>query len=277
MNTTANQNEAVVAYCRTCGKPLTDATKREVYGVIYCEDCLASRVHGAQAAQTAMPQQAQQVAYVPSSPNPALAFILGWIPGVGAMYNGQVAKGFVHVGIFALIITILNSFGEGRSDGIEAFFGIGLAGFIVYMAFDAYQTAKALRFGLPVPDYLRILHTLDSMGMKSEARGQAYVAPVPGQQAAQATAQPGPGQGQAYQQPAQQYQAYVAPVQTVQAVEVETTPERIPVAAIVLIGLGVLFLFSTLGVFDLEGRFFFPVLLIALGIWLAVRRLAGGR
>jgi hypothetical protein len=274
MNTTANQNEAVVAYCRTCGKPLSDATKREVYGVIYCEDCLASRVHGAQAAQAAMPQQAQQVAYVPSAPNPALAFILGWIPGVGAMYNGQVAKGFVHVGIFALIITILNS---TNSDSIQPFFGIGLAGFICYMAFDAFQTAKALRFGEPVPDYLRILHTLDSLGMKSEARGQGvYVAPAPGQQAAQA-GQPGPAQGQPYQQPGQPYQAYVAPVQTVQAVEVEPTPERIPVAAIVLIGLGTLFLLSTLNVFDLEGRFFFPVLLIALGIWLAARRLAGGR
>ncbi|MEO8725307.1 MAG: DUF5668 domain-containing protein [Acidobacteriaceae bacterium] len=279
MNTTANQNEAVVAYCRTCGKPLSEAAKREVYGVIYCEDCLAARVHGGPAAAGAgAPQPAAPMAYLPTAPNPALAFILGWIPGVGAMYNGQVAKGFVHVGIFAGIITILNSTDNGA---VQAFFGIGLAGFVVYMAFEALQTAKALRFGQPVPDYLRILHTLDNMGMRSEAgAARSYVPPMPVQPNASAATTP--EQTQSYPQPEQRqaYQAYAAPVQTVQAVqavEVEPAPERVPVTAIVLIGLGVLFLLSTLNVFDFSGRFIWPVLLIALGVWLAARRLAGGR
>ena len=45
---------------------------------------------------------------------------------------------------------------------------------------------------------------------------------------------------------------------------------------IVLIGLGVLFLLSTLDVFYINGRYFFPILLIALGVWLAVRRTING-
>src|SRR5438874_1679425 len=35
-------------------------------------------------------------------PNPLLAALLGAIPGVGAMYNGQFAKGIAHIAIFAI-------------------------------------------------------------------------------------------------------------------------------------------------------------------------------
>ncbi len=266
MNTTENQNEAVVAYCRTCGKPLSDATKREVYGVIYCEDCLASRVHGAQVAGPGMPQPGT-IAYVPSAPNPGLAFILGWIPGVGAMYNGQVAKGFVHVGIFALIITTLNS----GNESLQTFFALVLTGFIFYMPFEAYQTAKSLRMGQPVPDYLRILHGLDSIGLKSDA-GRTQAVPVqPGQTV---YAQNPPVQGQPVG--AQPVQSFVATPVTVLPVET-AEPERFPLSAIVLIVLGGLFLLSTLDRINLEGRYFFPMLLIALGVWLAARRLIGRR
>ena len=40
-----------------------------------------------------------------SGPNPAAAAVLGLIPGVGAMYNGQFIKGFIHVVIFAVLVT----------------------------------------------------------------------------------------------------------------------------------------------------------------------------
>ena len=33
--------------------------------------------------------------------SPGLAFFLGWIPGVGAIYNGQYAKGLVHAVAFS--------------------------------------------------------------------------------------------------------------------------------------------------------------------------------
>ena len=36
-----------------------------------------------------------------SAPNPGLAALLGLIPGVGAMYNGQYAKGVIHLIVFA--------------------------------------------------------------------------------------------------------------------------------------------------------------------------------
>ena len=39
---------------------------------------------------------------MPNAPNPQLAALLGAIPGVGAMYNGQFAKGIAHIAIFAV-------------------------------------------------------------------------------------------------------------------------------------------------------------------------------
>jgi hypothetical protein len=36
---------AAVAYCCTCGKPLCEVCKRDVQGAIFCEPCLAARIH----------------------------------------------------------------------------------------------------------------------------------------------------------------------------------------------------------------------------------------
>ncbi len=47
---------------------------------------------------------------------------------------------------------------------------------------------------------------------------------------------------------------------------------KIPIAAVVLIGLGVLFLLQTMGLFVFSFERFWPVLLILLGLWLAARR-----
>jgi hypothetical protein len=77
-------------------------------------------------------------------PNPMLAGLLGFIPGVGAMYNGQFAKGIAHIAIFAVLSSLANH--------VNGVFGLFVAGWIFYMAFEAYQTARARREGMPLPD-----------------------------------------------------------------------------------------------------------------------------
>ena len=79
-----------------------------------------------------------------SEPNPGLAFFLGFIPGVGAMYNGQIVKGFIHLIVFAVFVTL--------SDNVNGVFGLLVAGWVFFMAFEAYHTAKARRDGLPLPN-----------------------------------------------------------------------------------------------------------------------------
>jgi Domain of unknown function (DUF5668) len=233
MNCANHPDIAPVAYCRTCGKPLCANCTRDVKGVIYCENCLADRLQGVQ--PTVVPPAAGFVspASAPitpgSGPNPALAGILGAIPfGVGAVYNGQYAKGLAHLTIFALLVLGENVI---QSEGIQAVLGVGMAFFVIYQIIDAVRTARAIQMGQPPPDPFGL----------AQAFGGAE--PIP------------PGQS-------------IPPAQAAEA----TLPSRIPTAAVVLIGLGVLFLLQTAGVFEFGWDRVWPFFLIGLGIWMfAVR------
>jgi hypothetical protein len=136
------------AYCRTCGRPICTDCKRDVRGVIYCENCLARDMAA---------KSAPGAAHAPSdtgAPNPGLAFGLGFIPGVGAIYNGQFAKAFVHVVVFGLLISIVDSREVGQFGPL---FGMMIPAFIVYMAFEAYHTARKRREGMVVDEWSGIL------------------------------------------------------------------------------------------------------------------------
>src|SRR5512135_26344 len=135
MNCAIHPEVAGSAYCRTCGKALCEECKRDVRGVIYCEECIAARLTG-----TAPPVA------TPGAGNPVLAGLLGLIPGVGAMYNGQFAKGLAHAVIFAVLVGLSNS---GQ---YEEVWGLLLAFFVFYQVFDAYRTSKARLLGHPIPE-----------------------------------------------------------------------------------------------------------------------------
>src|SRR5262249_57963421 len=85
--------------------------------------------------------------YVYSDVSPGLAFFLGVIPGVGAIYNGQYAKGLTHAILWGLLVSITSS---NASRGLEPVFGILIAAWMAYMAFEAYHTARKRRLGEPV-------------------------------------------------------------------------------------------------------------------------------
>jgi hypothetical protein len=149
-------------YCRNCGKPMCAVCVRPVHDVLYCEECLA-QVMGLPAPRTADPVAAQgapeaqgaappaPIAKKPESASPALAFILGFIPGVGAIYNGEYNKALIHIVVFAAIIVGLSS---DIGDGPTVALSFLLTGFIFYMAIDAMRTAKARNAGVDMPDPL---------------------------------------------------------------------------------------------------------------------------
>ena len=242
MNCAVHNQSQAVAYCRTCGKALCEECKRDVMGAIYCEPCIAARLQGAAPGATtsgAMPPPPPMS--VPGAPNPVIAGLLGFVPGVGAMYNGQFVKAFAHVVIFVMLIIAANN--------IHWAFGWMIAFFIFYMAFEAYKTAEAKRHGLPAPDPLG----LDRMfGIQESQVHSTGIPPIVNSAAAYPPVSP----------------------QTPPPLQVEPPPpppqDKAPIGAIVLIGLGILFLLQNLGIFRIHNLW--PLFLIGVGLWLAYKR-----
>jgi TM2 domain-containing membrane protein YozV len=129
-----------VAFCGYCGKPLCAECRKEVRGTSYCEPCLAERLQP--------PKQAAQSGPV-GTPNPGLALALGFIPGVGAIYNGQVLKAIAQVLIFGALIGMQDRVGGSA----ETLFGLAIGAFYFYMVIDSFQTAKRKKLGLPCQEW----------------------------------------------------------------------------------------------------------------------------
>jgi len=265
------------AFCQNCGKALcANCVRNGAGGQILCEPCWMAW------------QSVPNPFIVPPAqgPNPSAAAVLGLIPGVGAMYNGQYFKGFIHVIIFVVIISITTHFG---------LFGLFIPAWILYQSFEAFHTAKALRDGQPIPDPLG----LNEVGNWLNLGGRPPYPPQPGPAAPMNPGAMGmgpagpagayqPPYGTPYQVPGQP--AYQPPFQAppftpaggaVNPGAPDAPPQphaywrrKEPIGAIVLIGLGLLFLIGQLD--DIGGRIFefsWPLLLIGLGVWLVVRRM----
>jgi TM2 domain-containing membrane protein YozV len=239
MNCANHVDVPAVAFCRTCGKPLCSSCVRDVRGVIYCEECLASHLSGTMPppGTTAVPPGAQPQTGVGS---PGLAALLGFIPGVGAMYNGEYGKGFVHVLIFATLIWM--------TAHVNSIFGLGIAAFVIYMPIEAYQTARARHMGLPAPDPLGLNHVFSPAGSMASPKAGVAASAVP--------------------------VAGGTPASVAEAEPVESaTRSQIPIGAFVLIGLGVLFLLNEMDVLNFDRLWrFWPLVLIAIGIRVLMRR-----
>src|SRR5580700_10519807 len=152
-----------VGYCRNCGKAMCSTCVRPVRDVLYCEECLAGIV-GIPAPVPAVPPPPVQSQYQmpasvlpPASPsqsrsNPAIAFLLGFLPGMGAFYNEQFGKGMIHLAIF--LVLFIAGVNGAMSGGAEAALWICISGLWVYMPIDALRTAQAKRAGQPLSDPL---------------------------------------------------------------------------------------------------------------------------
>jgi len=165
MNCFNHSETPAVAYCRACGKALCTECKRTAQGTIFCDEhAPAAAIEGA-IRQAVVDRMAQEAAAAAGSPPPAgsiatgdvspgLACLLGFIPGVGAIYNGQYAKGLVHAIIFGLLVSITSS---GTAGDLEPLFGIMIGVWVMYMALEAYHTARKRRAGEPVDEFSSIL------------------------------------------------------------------------------------------------------------------------
>lgn len=186
----ANHPEAnAVAFCRECGKPMCAECQCPALGSIYCQDHAPATASAPPplpdqapfSGQKPFSGQNEATGYaafrqsppapptasfadspysVPGTPvpvmaadphaHPVLALLLGFIPGVGAIYNGQYAKGLIHAVIFGLLISLISS---GHAGGSEPLIGIMISVWVMYQAFEAYHTARKRRYGLAVEEF----------------------------------------------------------------------------------------------------------------------------
>jgi len=118
------------AFCTQCGKPLCAQCVRQVQTSVYCENCLAESL----ATPKKPPRSSDQSI---GGGSPEAAFILGLLPGVGAIYNAEYFKAAIHLVIFGSLVTL----GDNARQ-MEGVFALLAFGFYVYMPFEAYYTAK---------------------------------------------------------------------------------------------------------------------------------------
>lgn len=312
----AGEPDARVGYCQECGRPLSALSLRRVGNGVFCFPCAAQRQTAAGGWQAvhagpypgAMPPPTGQ-----AGPNPRLAGFLGLIPGVGAMYNGQYAKGAMHLVVFVVLVTL--------ADNLSGAFYWFVWGWVFYQAFDAHHTARARRDGTPLPNAFGWNELGERLGFTRPVSEAApppptaaygtYTPPAtppewpgynpppppsatPGTYAAYA---PEPVSENPYTNPytspfpapeppptrpatSTPYEpTYVGPVPaTVPGAPTITTSRRFPLGALWLIGLGLLFLLGNLlPAWHISGPWLAPVLLVALAGWSALRRLEQAR
>jgi len=300
-------NAPRVGFCQDCGKPLTAQTVRTVGTGVFCEPCLAARVAatGGPAGTGAVPPGGAAPIPPPLNPpiatSPVLAGFLGLIPGVGAVYNGQFAKAVAHLVIFVVLKLM---------EDIASVFGVFVFAWIVYQVFDAYHTAKARLEGLPLPNPFGLNDIGERMGFGrnwpnagagtwgSTARPASTAswqtptpqpppaAPVPPTSGPDWVGYVPPTHFGGYTPPA--YSApYTPPGHGVPFTPVAPVPyppvapisdrNRLPTAAIWLIGLGILILLANsvphLGISE---HWWPPILFAGLAIWILQRRLQRG-
>lgn len=190
MNCYQHPEESATAFCRSCGRPLCPACQYPAEGTVFCYEHVPATAYappqqvpapppypdpampfGAPAAApglfgepaVAPNPYATPIGTMPVQPvirtSPGLAFLLGLIPGVGAIYNGQYVKGIVHALVFGLMASIMDHNGS-------PFLGMGMAALFFYMPFEAYHTAKKRQMGIHVDEWSSIV-VLNSSGARS--------------------------------------------------------------------------------------------------------------
>jgi hypothetical protein len=166
---------------------------------------------------------------------------------VGQVYNGQYARGLAHMAIFIALVWALDHGGP-----FDVVFGLAMAAFYFYQIIDAVRSARAIQMGIAPPDPFGFDNLFGARGTVHYRRVGNAVAPPPAGAAGMVPA-------------AGQYPA--APGESAEA------KRTAPVGAIILIGLGVLFLLGNLGFF--HGYWLhrlWALVLIVPGLWLFANR-----
>lgn len=126
MNCANHIQEAAIAACTSCQKPLCESCTIHAKNGVICKQCL----------ERASMQERKREGMRKS---PTLAGLLSLMPGLGQAYVGYYKNGFITILIVAAVITLLES-NDGR--GGAPFFGLFLSFFWIFNIIDAVRKAR---------------------------------------------------------------------------------------------------------------------------------------
>ncbi len=235
MNCANHADASAVAYCRTCGKALCANCTRPVRGVIYCEDCLGAKMEGVSTGASAA--SGFVAGGFPQTASPATpGQVLPPPPpaGSGSGPNPTVAGILAGVFPFGVGAVYTGQYAKGLAHLV--IFGLLIAG--INIGDTGHSDLLAVICGLSLA-FFYVYQIIDAV---RSAKAIQMAQPVPDPFGLASTFGGG--------------------------AKIETS--KIPMGAIVLILLGVLFLLHTMGwEFGLDR--FWPLILIVLGGWLFAR------
>lgn len=164
MNCYLHSDLPATAFCRACGRALCGSCQRPASGTVFCSEHVpAATSYGPSADPYSTPAGGPNPYTQPNPPpsatatvqtSPGLAFLLGLIPGVGAIYNGQYMKGLVHAVLFGFLVSFTNSADHTAGEPV---FGLLVAAFYFYMPFEAYHTARKRQTGIAVDEWSSLI------------------------------------------------------------------------------------------------------------------------
>ncbi|MGA9980825.1 MAG: DUF5668 domain-containing protein [Candidatus Sulfotelmatobacter sp.] len=228
MNCATHNDAAAVAFCRTCGKPLCSSCTRDVRGVIYCEPCLAARLDGTTPAAGFTPVQ---------TPPPQTGYQQFMDQGLGLKVppgptsgpNPTVAGILAGFFPFGVGAVYCSQYAKGLAHLVVAvMLLVGVSSNLPWYVIMVIAVSMGFFYFYQIIDAVRTARALQL--------GQ----PVPDPFGLAQTF----GTGE----------------------KVDAT--KVPIGAVVLIGLGVLFLLHTVGLFEFGIDRFWPLILIGLGCWI---------
>jgi hypothetical protein len=228
----ANHDVAAVAFCRTCGKPLCSTCSRDVRGVIYCESCLAARLDGTTPAAGFTP--------VPTPP-PQTGYQQFMDQGLGVKVQPGPTSG-----PNPAVAGILAGFFP---------FGVGA----VYCSQYAKGLAHLVIFVLMVVGLSSNLPWYVDMVLGISLGFFYFYQIIDAVRTAKAVQM-----GQPAPDPFGLAQTF--------GVGERVDATKVPAGAVILIGLGVLFLLHTVGLFEFGIGRFWPMILIFLGGWIFAKQ-----
>jgi len=233
MNCANHADASAVAYCRTCGKALCANCTRPVRGVIYCEDCLGARMEteGAPGRAAGFVSGTAPSAMPGAFPGTTPAGVAGAGSGPNPTVAGILA-GFFPFGVGAVYT---GQYAKGLAH--LAIFVLLIAG--ANAADSDHSTALGVFCGLGIA-FFYVYQIIDSV---RSAKAIQMAQPIPDPFGLAATFGGG--------------------------AKIETS--KIPLGAIMLILLGVLFLLHTMGLTEFGLDRFWPLILIFIGGWMFAR------